>query len=70
MFFFGNWNIQEQSLCEADKNKHNQEHRFLMDMLLLSLISKNNLFCYLVDVSKFELFNDRISMHREFTVGS
>lgn len=70
MFFFGNWNIQEQSLCEADKNKHNQEHRFLMDMLLLSLISKNNLFCYLVDVVKFELFNDRISMHWEFTVGS
>lgn len=57
-------------MCEADKNKHNQEHRFLMDMLLLSLISKNNLFCYLVDVSKFELFNDRISMHWEFTVGS
>lgn len=57
-------------MCEADKNKHNQEHRFLMDMLLLSLISKNNLFCYLVDVVKFELFNDRISMHWEFTVGS
>ena len=39
MFFFGNWNIHEQSLCEADTNKHNQEHRFLMDMLLLAVDS-------------------------------
>ena len=58
MFFFGNWNIQEQSLCEADTNKHNQAHRFLMDMLLLPMISKNNLFCYLVDVSKFECLRE------------